>query len=255
MRESRFGPVAQRIVRVLSQRSAGVDGGLVSVSRHYYDEQTYNVMSRVLRPDSNCLDIGCHRGEILRDMLHFAPDGTHIGFEPIPSLYRELVASFDAMPLVSFVHCALSEADGVTTFQHVRTNPGYSGMRRRQYDRDERVREIEVPMRMLDRVIPGDARVDFMKIDVEGAELQVLRGAVRTIARCRPTIVFEHGLGAADYYGTTPEMVFDLLVDECGLRIFVMADWLQSAVEKPLDRSGFVDQFMSQRNYYFMATP
>ncbi len=33
-------------------------------------------------------------------------------------------------------------------------------------------------------------------------------------------MVFEHGLGSADHYGTTPDDVFELLVPRAGLRIF-----------------------------------
>lgn len=44
--------------------------------------------------------------------------------------------------------------------------------------------------------------IDFVMIDVEGDELQMLRGNVRTIARGRQTVVLEHDIGAADYYGT-----------------------------------------------------
>lgn len=46
-----------------------------------------------------------------------------------------------------------------------------------------------------------------MKIDVEGSELQVLRGAARVIRRDQPVIVFEDGRGAADLCGTRPDDV------------------------------------------------
>jgi hypothetical protein len=46
--------------------------------------------------------------------------------------------------------------------------------------------------------------------------------------------VFEHGRGAAEYYGVRPEQVYDLLVDEGGLEISVMEDWLNG--ERPLSR-------------------
>ena len=67
--------------------------------------------------------------------------------------------------------------------------------------------------------MPKDFPIHFMKIDVEGAELQVLRGAIQTILKYKPVIVFEHGLGAADHYGTKPEDIYDFLVSECGLSI------------------------------------
>ena len=41
-----------------------------------YDVQTLAVMKRVLREDSCCVDVGCHQGSILREMLRYAPRTT-----------------------------------------------------------------------------------------------------------------------------------------------------------------------------------
>jgi hypothetical protein len=46
-----------------------------------YDIQTLEVMKRVLRKDSNCVDVGCHHGSILKMQMHFAPKGAHFAFE------------------------------------------------------------------------------------------------------------------------------------------------------------------------------
>jgi hypothetical protein len=102
-------------------------------------------------------------------------------------------------------------------------------------------------------VIPEDAHIDFIKIDVEGAELQVLRGATATIRRCRPVIVFEHGVGAADCYGTTPEQVYDVLTEDTDLRLWLMSDWLRGRAA--LGRNHFCEQFYQHLNYYFVASP
>jgi FkbM family methyltransferase len=216
-----------------------------------YDAQTVEVMRRCLRADSNCVDVGCHEGSILREMLRWAPAGSHYAFEPLPELYEGLLASF---PGVRVYPLALSDAAGEVSFQRVTSNLAYSGLKRRHYPSpDEAVEVITVKAELLDHVIPEGLSVALVKIDVEGAELQVLRGALRTIRRSRPFIIFEHGLGAADFYGTTPEEVYDLLTAQAGLRISLMEDWL--AGRGPLSREQFCDQFQRSANFYFMAHP
>jgi FkbM family methyltransferase len=204
-------------------------------------------MARVLAPDSNCLDIGAYTGTILRIILRHAERGHHVAFEPLPHLAGQLRRDF---PQVDVHELALSDTTGDTTFEYVVTNPGYSGLRRRTYERpDEEIRTITVRADRLDNVIPADQPIALVKVDVEGAELQVFRGAQRTLARCRPFVIFEHGKGAADHYGTTPADVYDLLAGECGLRISLMAGWLAGA--RPFTRSAFIHQ--CKRDFYFVA--
>ena len=48
----------------------------------------------------------------------------------------------------------------------------------------------------------------------------VLRGGLKLLRRHRPTIVFEHGIGASENYGSGPDDIHGLLVDDLGMRIF-----------------------------------
>ena len=59
--------------------------------------------------------------------------------------------------------------------------------------------------------------VDAIKIDVEGAELGVLRGAVKILRKCRPIIMFESAPQTDDGLGYTKEAIFEFLssVDYC----------------------------------------
>lgn len=218
-----------------------------------YDYQTARVLERVLEPRSSCIDVGCHVGAIMDLMLHFAPEGRHYGFEPLPHLFADLARKYAGNPHVVLNEVALSEVAGETTFQHVVTNPGYSGIKRRRYDRPhEDVVEIRVKLARLDDVVPAEARVRLVKIDVEGAEMGVLKGGIETLRRSRPFIVFEHGLGAADHYGTRPEQVHDFFA-ALGLQVSTMGDWLDG--RPPLSRAAMADQFDRGVNYYFLAHP
>lgn len=219
-----------------------------------YDLQAVQVMQRVLNKDSACIDVGCHIGSFLDEFLRRAPDGQHFAFEPLPDLCEGLRRKYSSHANVTVIEAALSDVDGTASFTHVVSNPGYSGLLERRYERPtEELRKIVVPVRRLDDIVPASVPIRLIKIDVEGAELQVLRGAMETLRRSRPVLIFEHGLGAADCYGTTPADVHDLLCAELGLGIHLMERWLENGSEPPLTAEEFHDEFASGRNFYFMA--
>jgi FkbM family methyltransferase len=208
-------------------------------------------MDRSLTPTSNAIDVGAHKGSILREILRRAPGGRHFAFEPLPHFYEGLVRDF---PGVTVSPLALSDRKGRTTFQHAVADPAYSGLRKRTYPKgvQESLTEILVETDRLDAVLPDGLPIAFIKIDVEGAELEVLRGAEKTLRASRPLVVFEHGLGAADYYGTTPQAVYDLFA-ECGLQVSLLAEWLRG--RRPLTRDGFAGEFTPRGHFYFLAHP
>ena len=249
-------PVGRRVYAAFATGRHAPHTSETEDKNRQYDMQTIEVMKRVLENTSNCVDVGCHHGSILREVLRFAPAGTHFAFEPIPELFTELRRSFGHLPNLRFYDLALSDTKGETPFQHVVTNPAYSGFCQRRYDRpNETCQEIVVKADLLDRIIPEDTPIKFIKVDVEGAELLVFKGAVETIRKNRPVIIFEHGLGAADCYQTGPDDVYELLVSECGLRLFLMAKWLESSGRYSLSKQAFSENFWKGRNYYFMAHP
>lgn len=218
-----------------------------------YDALSLRVMQRVVSHASNCVDVGAHKGEILDELLKLAPDGKLYAFEPIPGMFTALKSKYADLPNVMLSDCALSDQKGTSTFQYVKTNPAYSGLRKRTYLQKETIQEITVHNCLLDQVIPRDVKIDFIKIDVEGGELQVLKGSVEILKRDKPVVIFEHGLGASDHYGTTPEMIYELLCDECDLDITLMERFIVDAA--PLSRDEFRAQFYKSLNYYFVAYP
>ena len=86
---------------------------------------------------------------------------------------------------------------------------------------------------------------------MEGGEEGVIRGGIKTIRKSKPLIVFEHAEDVAQVYGTTSASLFDLINDECGLKISIMQDWLEG--KKPLQKADFVKQLGI--NYNFVAHP
>jgi FkbM family methyltransferase len=216
-----------------------------------YDIATTKILRRVLQHDSTGIDIGCHKGEILDEILKYAPAGPHFAFEPLPHLYQQLVTKYlGKNVLLSPV--ALYDQKGETEFQYVVNAPAYSGLRKRKYDfPDAKINTLKVETDLLDNIIPGNQRVDLIKIDVEGAEFGVLRGGVKTIQRTRPVIIFEFGIGAADCYGTEPETIFNFLTGLCRMSVSTLQGFLKK--ERPLDLLQFSDHFRNRTEYYFVA--
>lgn len=202
-------------------------------------------LATALARDSVAVDVGAHAGSVLRDILRIAPDGQHLAFEPLPRLAAALRSAF---PDIDVREVALSDTTGTSSFVHVVDDPAYSGLKERTYPAgvgDVR-EEVSVKLARLDDEI-GALEPDFIKIDVEGAELQVLRGAVETLTRWRPVVWFEHGRGAADYYRTAPGDVWDLLT-EVGLdRIY------DANAVGPLSRDAFEESFGRGEVWNYLA--
>lgn len=70
----------------------------------------------------------------------------------------------------------------------------------------------EIEVRRLDDVLATTDRLDFLKIDVEGYELRVLRGASELLRRFRPAVLFEVNEAALQRAGTSGREVCELLI-------------------------------------------
>lgn len=207
-------------------------------------------MRRALGKRSNCIDIGCHNGTLLAELLRFAPEGTHYAFEPLPDLCQHLESRF---PKAKVFNMAVAEVKGQSTFYEVvnrrgASSLGVSYLEKRNLGQSYTIREIMVNTDRLDNVIPSNIPIDLVKIDVEGAELLVLKGAVETFRKNKPTVIFEHGV---DVIGGSPEEVYDLVTSDFGLRLYLMEHWLRNGAS--LSRTGFLKEINEHTNWYFMG--
>jgi len=188
--------------------------------RNQLDERHLKILlSLLLRPDSNCLDVGAHRGLFMTEFRRLAPAGHHIAYEPLPDLCARLVLEF---PEMDVRQRALSNEEGVSSFVHVRDAPAYSGLKEHPYPGEMATERITVTTERLDDHVPDQWLPDFVKIDVEGAESLVIEGALSTLRKAKPVIAFEHGWGGGEQFGASDEHMFKLLCDDVGLRLFDM---------------------------------
>jgi FkbM family methyltransferase len=158
--------------------------------------------------------------------LHALPIAALLGltghlhcFEPIPSIAAGLANNLYRAGLLSrcSIHGqALSDADATTEFFVNEANPALSHIRNKFIDSDSET--IAVPTRKIDTVV-GEEALAFVKLDLEGADFLAIRGAINTIRRSLPIIVFENSRKwAARCYGYEKEEFFGLF-DELDYRI------------------------------------
>jgi len=171
-----------------------------------------------LKPDATIVDIGAHAGRHTRVFVELAPQGRVFAVEPLPDKAQALRETFGST--VTIFEGALGGSSGRASFVWAQGTPEESGLRRRNYNDPANARptEIEVAVTTLDEWGSDLKRCDFIKIDVEGAELTALRGGTALLERLRPIVSVEFGRPAYSAYGHSPAELYEY-ADRCGYRL------------------------------------
>lgn len=198
-------PRRYRVYRLLSQLAADryeiyrVEGGLIYLNLHEsaamvqramsaYEPAKHALIRRHLRPGMTFIDVGANKGDFTLLAACLAGNsGTVISIEPAPENHSILQRSIELNDYTNIrvLQVALSDRDGTANLQIGSTSgshtlsPEFNGLR-----------TVAVPTRTLDGVVAEQqlGSVDMIKIDVQGLELAVLRGASQTL-RANPGII------------------------------------------------------------------
>jgi FkbM family methyltransferase len=170
----------------------------------------------ILRPGAVALDGGANLGLHTLPMAQAVqPDGLVIAIEPVPEMLQNLGTRLRAyhLPetLTRLLPYGLSSAAGEADFYQV-LHPmqhGLSGLRNRYLLENQQVKTIRVELSTLDAVCRDLTRLDFIKLDLEGAEMDALRGGRRTLERLRPVVAIEQDQFSPQYFGYTWDNLFD----------------------------------------------
>jgi FkbM family methyltransferase len=162
------------------------------------------------------IDVGAYSG------LHAIPLARVVGptgivhaFEPLPKARAELVSNLVQASLhnVIIYPFALAAGSWLAEFNHVTNLPQESGLKQRhQYNAvPEAIDPIPVAVYPLDRFVSRENRVGFVKIETQGGELDVLRGATNLMSWHMPVISFSCGAASFLGYHDNPGEIFELL--------------------------------------------
>ena len=142
---------------------------------------------RPLRPGDTVVDCGAYIGEFtLYAAAAVGRRGTVVAFEPDPAIFKSLEANIalNGFGNIKAVNKGVWRESGELKF--VGDNiKGYSFM---AAEADENA--IKVPVVSLDAELPrlGLGKVDFIKMDVEGAEIEAVKGAEKTLRAGAPSL-------------------------------------------------------------------
>jgi len=156
-----------------------------------YDRKTIQLASKFLHANSTIVDVGANNGSILSRLVKIAPHGRHIAFEPIPFFTKYLHEKY---PTVDVRGIAISSKPGIVNFFNTYQSPALSSLNlERIKSIDLPFKSIEVRTNTLDNELQEFTSVEFIKIDVEGHELEVLMGAQSILTKFLPILVIEVG--------------------------------------------------------------
>jgi FkbM family methyltransferase len=192
-----------------------------------YEEILSQGFTRFIEKGDVVIDVGVNQGRHFKRLKELVgPKGRVIGFEPVPELadYSKAYAGEDS----EIRQLALSAGPGRAEFLFMSKAIGESGFKERASEGDRGAVPIQVEISTLDIQTADLERLDYIKIDTEGHEIDILEGGREAIARLRPVISVEWGEPTYSLYGHDMYRLYDLC-EELGYRIadlfgFVVAD-------------------------------
>jgi FkbM family methyltransferase len=174
-------------LRVYVDPGSRIEFGML---RGCYEPATQAVIARHVRPGDVCVDVGANVGAITLALARQVGSAGHVlAFEPVPVLFRRLERNIQLNPRLRTVidaqNLGVSDRGGVLRFGLDGGNPGNGTV----WDLAEGD-GWSISTVTLDDFLAG-RRVDFVKIDVEGLEYEVLKGGLETCRRHRPILYYE----------------------------------------------------------------
>lgn len=190
-----------------------------------YEPEETQVIRRIAEKMDTMLDIGANIGWYSLMASKLNPEATIHSFEPIPATYSHLIHNF-SLNAIDHSQCynyGLSDEPGSFPF-YFYPEGGVNASMQNLACRDD-VSVIDCELRTLDSVLewlPSNNRIDFIKCDVEGNELFVLRGGLKLLSKYKPILLCELLRKWSASFGYHPNEAIDLL-QSIGYKVYTAA--------------------------------
>lgn len=154
---------------------------------------------------STYIDVGANKGQFALAALAANPTGRVISFEPVDTAIAAFKRVFSRDPRVTLHECALGEVDGSAIIRV----PESSGSASMIVPLSGSIRDQEIRVRTLDGVLAESSFQEpaLLKLDIQGFELQALRGGVRTLRRFSDLFVEVSFTSLAPEHATAQQII------------------------------------------------
>ncbi len=200
-----------------------------------YESAVTDAISAVVKKDDVCLDIGANFGWYTILLQRLCMAGEVHAFEPMPEIFADLKQNFNlAGEPKNVVLNNLALGDEVKMINIHRFTDLPSGFSSLSSDGKGNFQVFSVPMVTLNSYLDEKkiANVDFIKIDVEGAELMFLNGATKLFEQATPPIIMaEMALGTTKSFGYLPNDLIEFM-RQCAAYNFYALDDFNGSLKK-----------------------
>lgn len=179
----------------------------------YYEKNLGDTLKKLVKPGDVFLDIGANIGYFSLLVANNVSTAKIISFEPVADLLQKLKenVSINNIKNITVINAAVGEAsEEKELFLSAPDNLGMSSFH--QPDNFSGKKEM-VKVLTIDEWFKkaGLAKIDIIKLDVEGSELGALKGMKGVLQDLRPLIIVEINPGTLSMFGLMPKDIFDYI--------------------------------------------
>lgn len=149
---------------------------------------------KLIRQDDTVVDIGANLGYFSRQFARSTRKGKLISIEPVPAFHKVLTRVLRRYPQVQIHHCALGSENGELTMVFPETRGVMrTGLPHVKTDKDSKAdfKQAVVKVRKGSELLHNEARIDYIKCDIEGYEAIVFTELLPLLSKHLPIIQLE----------------------------------------------------------------
>ena len=213
---------------------------------NHYEENDFSMVLGLIKNGSSVFDIGANFGWYSLNVAKRFPDCKIYSFEPIPKTFGYLKANVDLNGFnnININNFGFADEEKEISFYYYPAGSGNASLANLSELSNQE--EVRCSIKKLDDYMEKNAAaaIDFIKCDVEGAELLVFKGGLKSIEKYKPIIFTELLRKWAKKFNYHPNEVVELL-QGMGYVCFVSS-------EGKLKKINAIDDLTVETNFFFL---